>query len=93
MYNFGEVIPQSKETLMTLLGIDIGGTGNKGALADVRRGELLTDRLRIPTPKKATPKQVADIVKQIAEHHRYKGPIGCCFPAVIRNGLATAEYP
>lgn len=75
---------------MTLLGIDIGGTGIKGALVDVRRGELLTDRLRIPTPKKATPKQVADIVRQIAEHHQYKGPIGCGLPAVIRDGTALS---
>ncbi len=75
---------------MTLLGIDIGGTGIKGALVDVSKGELLTDRLRIPTPKKATPKQVADIVKQIVDHHNYKGPIGCGFPAVIRNGVALS---
>jgi polyphosphate glucokinase len=75
---------------MTLLGIDIGGTGIKGALVDVSKGELLTDRLRIPTPKKATPKHVADIVKQIVEHHNYKGPIGCGFPAVIRNGKAMS---
>ncbi len=86
----GKLSFNQREILMTLLGIDIGGTGIKGALVDVRRGELLTDRLRIPTPKKATPKQVADIVKQIADHHRYKEPIGCGFPAVIRNGKAMS---
>ena len=72
---------------MTLLGIDIGGTGIKGALVNVETGELLTDRFRIETPKPALPNSVADVVQQIADHFKYSGPTGITFPAVVKNGV------
>jgi polyphosphate glucokinase len=70
-----------------ILGVDIGGSGIKGALVDVRTGELATDRHRIPTPQPATPNAVADVVAQIVQHFDYKGPIGITFPAVVKAGV------
>ncbi len=74
-----------------VLGIDIGGSGIKGAPVDVCQGRLLADRLRIPTPKPAEPEAVADVVSQLVDHFEWSGPIGCAFPAVIKAGVtATA---
>lgn len=72
---------------MTLLGIDIGGTGIKGALVDVNTGELVAERFRIPTPQPSLPNAVADVVGQIACHFQYTGPTGITFPAVVKNGI------
>jgi polyphosphate glucokinase len=72
---------------MKLLGIDIGGSGIKGAIVDTESGEFVTERLRIPTPQPAKPEAVADVVKQIADSFAWEGPIGCTFPAVVRHGV------
>jgi polyphosphate glucokinase len=72
---------------MQVLGIDIGGTGIKGAIVDVRTGKLVTDRYRLLTPQPAKPAKVAQVVAEIAEHFNWKGLIGCTFPAVIRQGI------
>lgn len=69
------------------LGIDIGGSGIKGALVDVTAGALSSDRQRIPTPKPATPKAVAAVVTEIRRHFGYTGPIGCTFPSVVLDGV------
>ena len=69
---------------MEILGIDIGGSGIKGAVVDTDKGSLLTERYRIPTPDPAKPLPVANTVAEIARHFDYKGLIGCGFPAVIR---------
>ena len=50
---------------MKILGIDIGGTGIKGAIVNAKTGELVSKRLRIPTPKPATPENVSDSLKKI----------------------------
>jgi polyphosphate glucokinase len=71
---------------MRVLGIDIGGTGIKGAPVDTARGVLLADRYRIETPEPATPKAVAGTVAEIAKHFAWKGPIGCTLPSVIQGG-------
>ena len=70
-----------------VLGIDIGGSGIKGAVVDVTKGELVTERHRIPTPQPATPDAVANVVAEIVEHFDYAGPIGVTFPAVVRHGV------
>lgn len=70
-----------------VLGIDIGGSGVKGAVVDIVSGELLTDRHRIDTPQPATPDAVADVVAAVVGHHAYEGPVGCAFPAVVRAGV------
>jgi len=73
---------------MNILGIDIGGSGIKGALVDLDKGSLTTERLRIPTPQPATPVAVARTVAEIARHFNWSGPIGCGLPAVVQSGIA-----
>jgi len=73
---------------MEILGIDIGGSGIKGAPVDTEKGELLEDRFRIPTPQPATPENVTETVGKIAEKFQWRGSIGCGFPSVIQNGSA-----
>ncbi len=77
--------------MANILGIDIGGTGIKGAPCDTRAGQLITARQRILTPKPATPDAVAEVVADIAKHFDWTGPIGATFPAVVQRGvIATA---
>lgn len=73
---------------MHVLGIDIGGSGIKGAPVDTETGTLLTERFRIKTPKYAEPQPVADVVAQIAKSFLWTGPIGIGFPAPIKSGVA-----
>ncbi len=72
---------------MEILGIDIGGSGIKGAPVNIETGELASDRYRIPTPEPSVPEAVADVVAKITRHFEWTGPIGCTFPAVIKNGV------
>jgi polyphosphate glucokinase len=74
--------------MTTILGIDIGGTGIKGAPVDTRTGRLLADRHRIPTPQPATPDAVTSVVAELARFFEWEGPSGATFPAVIKNGVA-----
>ena len=71
---------------MQILGVDIGGSGIKGAVVDTETGELVTERIRIPTPQPATPEAVAQTLKQLVDQIGFKGPIGCGFPARVING-------
>jgi polyphosphate glucokinase len=73
---------------MQVLGIDVGGSGIKGAPVDTRNGKLLAERLRIKTPKGAEPKPVAGVVAEIAKSFDWKGPVGIGFPAPIKGGVA-----
>jgi polyphosphate glucokinase len=73
---------------MNILGIDIGGSGIKGAPVDIKKGQMLTERHRIPTPQPAIPDAVGDVVAEIAQYFEWKGPIGCTFPAIIKEGVA-----
>jgi polyphosphate glucokinase len=72
---------------MKILGIDIGGSGIKGAPVDVKKGVLVAERHRIPTPQPSTPDAVGDTVAELVEHFGWKGPVGCTFPAVIKKGV------
>ncbi|RZQ63077.1 polyphosphate--glucose phosphotransferase [Amycolatopsis suaedae] len=69
-------------------GIDIGGSGIKGALVDLEKGQLIGDRLRIDTPRPATPDAVADVVAEIVTHFGWDGPVGITLPAVIKKGVS-----
>jgi len=73
-------------------GVDIGGSGIKGAPVDLRTGDFATDRLRIPTPQPATPNAVAEVVDQVVRSFdlRKSVPIGVTFPAVVRHGVAQS---
>ena len=75
---------------MEVLGIDIGGTGIKGAIVNVYNVELVSERHRIPTPEGAKPEDVADVVAQMVSHFDWKGKVGCGFPAIISNGKAKS---
>jgi polyphosphate glucokinase len=72
---------------MHILGIDIGGSGIKGAPVDVETGVLLRERYRLPTPEPAKPKGVIRAVETIAYHFDWKDPIGAGFPGVVLNGV------
>ena len=71
-----------------LLGVDIGGSGIKGALVDVAVGDLTAKRHRIVTPQPATPEAVMAVVALVADHFDWSGLIGCGLPAVVRGGVA-----
>jgi polyphosphate glucokinase len=72
---------------MEILGIDIGGSGVKGAPVDVQAGEFTRDRLRVPTPDPATPDPVAEVVAEIVRHFAWDGPVGVTFPGVVVDGV------
>ncbi|MBM1106214.1 ROK family protein [Aurantibacter crassamenti] len=75
---------------MVVLGIDIGGSGMKGALVDSETGKMLTERHRIPTPPSRKPKEMAKVVAEIVKHFDHKGPVGVGFPTVIKNGICMS---
>jgi polyphosphate glucokinase len=72
---------------MNILGIDIGGSGIKGAPVDLETGSLAGERFRLPTPGSATPKACAAVIHEIVTHFDYQGPVGAGFPGVILNGV------
>jgi polyphosphate glucokinase len=69
----------------------VGGTGVKGAPVETQSGKLLAERFRLETPQPATPEAVAGTIKEIVGHFRWRGPLGCAVPAVVKAGrLRTA---
>jgi polyphosphate glucokinase len=68
--------------------VDIGGSGIKGAPVDLDTGELLAERVRIPTPQPATPEAVGRVVAQVLQEAGWEAPFGATFPAVIDHGVA-----
>ncbi len=72
------------------LGIDIGGTGIKGAVVDTSSGELVTERIRILTPNPSTPDAVGAVVAKLVADLEWTGRIGATFPAVIQHGVARS---
>lgn len=75
---------------MPIMGIDIGGSGIKGAPVDVETGQLVQPRHRIATPQPSTPESVAEVVAQLVHHFGYEGPVGCTFPAVVQHGVTLS---
>ncbi|GGR16885.1 polyphosphate--glucose phosphotransferase [Streptomyces netropsis] len=72
---------------MDVFGVDIGGSGIKGAPVDLARGELAEERFKVLTPHPATPDAVADCVREVVEHFGWSGgPIGATFPGVVVGG-------
>lgn len=76
---------------MEVLGIDIGGSGMKGALVNSVTGELVTKRFRIPTPVSRNPTEMSKVFKDIVDHFDYKGPVGCGFPTTIKHGVCKGH--
>ncbi|BBL60708.1 polyphosphate--glucose phosphotransferase [Methylomonas koyamae] len=73
---------------MLVLGVDIGGSGIKGAIVNTETGELVSERHRIDTPQPATPEAVAAVLAQLVVHFHWNGPVGCGFPAAVQHGVA-----
>ena len=75
------------------IGIDIGGTGIKAAIVDIKRGELVSERIRVETPAGGEPEEIAEACKSIIQslgvsHRNY--PVGICFPAVVKHGFTQS---
>lgn len=76
--------------MSSVLGIDIGGSGIKGAPVDLEVGDFAEPRLRIPTPGTSSPANVIAVVKDIVDHFATTlgdGPVGISFPAPVRHGV------
>src|ERR1700742_942461 len=71
---------------MQAFGIDIGGTGIKGAPVDLETGKLAADRKKILTPKPATPEAVTEVVREVVQSFGWTGEIGATFPGVVVGG-------
>ncbi|MQS36268.1 polyphosphate--glucose phosphotransferase [Streptomyces katsurahamanus] len=72
---------------MNLFGVDIGGSGIKGAPVDLERGELTQERHKVLTPHPATPDAVADGVAEVVKNFAWTGPVGITFPGVVTGGI------
>src|SRR5215468_7699438 len=73
--------------MTTVLGIDIGGTGIKGAPVDLEEGKLLAERFRVLTPQPATPEAMTDCIAEIAKNFNWQDRIGCGYPGVVKKGV------
>ena len=75
------------------VGIDVGGTGIKGAIVDVSTGKLLSDRVKLPTPEGGEPDDIVltvqEVLKKLGSPDK-KLPIGLCFPAVVVKGRSLS---
>ncbi|GAU65228.1 putative polyphosphate-dependent glucokinase [Streptomyces sp. NBRC 110611] len=72
---------------MKVFGVDIGGSGIKGAPVDLERGDLAEPRYKVLTPQPATPEDVADRVREVVAHFGWSGPVGATFPGVVTGGV------
>ena len=72
---------------MNVFGIDVGGSGIKGAPVDTTTGELTSERVRIGTPQPATPEAILETCVRVVRDSNWEGPVGCGFPAVIKDGV------
>lgn len=71
---------------MHIFGVDIGGSGIKGAPVDLDLGDLADERYKVLTPHPATPDSVADGVREVVDHFGWTGPVGITFPGVVTGG-------
>lgn len=72
-----------------ILGIDVGASGIKGAIVNLETGALATERVKLSTPKPATPDAVAKVIVDLVEKTGYDGElVGCGFPSIVRHGVA-----
>ena len=73
------------------LGIDVGASGIKGAIVDVKKGMVISERFRIPTPNPSTPKAIAKAFAEVVDQFGWKNKIiGCGFPSIIKKGVAQS---
>jgi polyphosphate glucokinase len=81
-------VPRRKAS--TAFGVDIGGSGIKGAIVDLDKGDLATERVKFLTPHPSTPEAVAEVVARLVKEAGWAGELGATFPAVIKNGVAKS---
>lgn len=74
---------------MKVLGIDIGGSSLKGAPVDLATGKIMAEPTRVTTPTKLKPDEMAEAVAEIARRFKWRGSIGCGYPGVVKDGVAT----
>ena len=68
-------------------GIDVGGSGVKGAIVDLDTGRLVGERFRLDTPQPATPEAVSRTVAEVVRHFGWTWPLGVTYPGVVVNGV------
>lgn len=76
--------------MSVILGIDIGGSGIKGAPVDTTTGTLVGERHRIPTPEGARPEDVKGVVRELVDHFNLPGPVGVTFPGIVQHGYTLS---
>ena len=69
------------------LGVDVGGSGVKGAIVDLATGKLVGERFRLETPQPATPEAVTATVAEVVRHFEFSGPLGVTYPGVVVDGV------
>jgi polyphosphate glucokinase len=77
----------------TAIGIDIGGTGIKGGLVDLDSGELISDRIKLPTPDGGKPNDIVETTTEIVARlaaENPDAPVGVCFPAIVSHGVTLS---
>lgn len=72
------------------VGIDIGGTGIKGAVVDTETGELQSERIKLETPQGGRPDDIADVVSEVYAELNQEGPVGICLPSVVKDGVSKS---
>lgn len=72
---------------MQVFGVDVGGSGVKGAPVDLTTGALVAERTRIPTPTPSTPEAVADAIAEVVASHGWSGSVGVTVPSVVIDGV------
>ena len=72
---------------MQVLGIDVGGSGIKGALVDSETGEMVSERLRLKTPEAFGIEEVTETITRLISHFDFNGPVGVGFPAAVAQGV------
>ena len=72
---------------MNVFGLDIGGSGIKGAPVNTRTGELIGERIRVPTPRAARPDDVVATAVRVISRAGWDGPVGVGFPGVVKDGV------
>src|SRR5215470_17050400 len=82
-----DLVMAAHTTTKSAIGIDIGGTGVKGATVALDTGELTMERVRLLTPEPSTPDAVAEVAAEVLDQIGADGPVGLTLPSVVTDGL------